>query len=113
VGHLSDVVAKKHYRFLDVAVLDHIWQQFALDNIFPDLPYAEAMAVNRCLEPKSKINIRDWTDKTVLPRLQKYEYNDDYGVYRALDIVTDRESELQEHLYQRYRQLGDCPKTHI
>lgn len=106
VGHLSDVVAKKHYRFLDVAVLDHIWQQFALDNIFPDLPYAEAMAVNRCLEPKSKINIRDWTNKTVLPRLQKYEYNDDYGVYRALDAIADRESELQEHLYQRYRQLG-------
>ena len=54
VGHLSDVVAKEHYRFLDVAVLDYIWHQFALNNIFSDLPYAEAMAVNRCLEPKSK-----------------------------------------------------------
>jgi transposase len=106
VGHLSDVVAKIHYRFLDVAVLDDFWQQFNLDNVFPDLPYAEAMAINRCLEPKSKINIRDWTDKTVLPRLQKYEYNDDYGVYRALDAIADRESELQQHLYQTYQQLG-------
>ncbi len=100
MGQLSDVVAKEHYRFLDVAVLDHIWQQFALDNIFSNLPYAEAMTVNRCLEPKSKINIRKWTDKTVLPRLQKYEYNDDYAVYRALDAIADRENELQEHLYQ-------------
>jgi len=108
VGQLSDVVAKKHYRFLDVAVLDHFWQYFHLDNIFLDLPYAEAMAVNRCLEPKSKINIRNWIDKTVLPRLQTYEYNDDsdYGIYRALDSIADRESDLQEHLYQKYQQLG-------
>jgi len=108
VGQLSDVVAKKHYRFLDVAVLDDFWQHFDLDCIFPDLPYAEAMAVNRCLEPKSKINIKDWIDKTVLPRLQQYQYHDDsdYGIYRALDKIAERESELQEHLYQKYQQLG-------
>jgi len=48
VGHLSNVVGKEHYRFLDVAVLDDIWRQFDLDQYFADLPYAGAMAVSRC-----------------------------------------------------------------
>ncbi|MCR4440858.1 MAG: transposase, partial [Peptococcaceae bacterium] len=54
VGRLSDVVAKTHYRFLDVALLHHFWQYWGLDNFFTDLPFAEVMAINRCLEPKSK-----------------------------------------------------------
>jgi hypothetical protein len=108
VGHLSDVVAKKHYRFLDVAVLDDVWRQFDLDQFFTDLPYAEAMAVNRCLEAKSKIQIQNWTLQTVLPRLLKTEFNDEseYSVYRTLDKIADQEAELQQHIYQKCRQFG-------
>jgi hypothetical protein len=29
-------------------VLDDIWRQFDLDQYFAELPYAGAMAVNRC-----------------------------------------------------------------
>ncbi len=106
VGHLSDVVAKQHFRFLDVAVLDDFWKQFGLDQFFAELPYAESMVVNRCLDPKSKINIKDWTNKTVLPRLHGSDHVDGYGVYRALDSIADREAELQRYLAERYRQLG-------
>ncbi len=64
VGQLSDVVAKEHYSFLDITVLDDLWRQFDLDQFFTDLPYAEAMAVNRCLDAKSKIQIQNWTQRT-------------------------------------------------
>ncbi|MBS3937107.1 MAG: hypothetical protein KGZ50_00850 [Peptococcaceae bacterium] len=101
VGHLSDVVAKQHFRFLDVAVLDDFWKQFGLDQFFAELPYAESMVVNRCLDPKSKINIKDWTNKTVLPRLHGSDHVDGYGVYRALDSIADREAELQRHIAER------------
>jgi len=113
VGHLSDVVAKQHYRFLDVAVLDNIWNQFDLEQFFAEIPYAEAMAINRCLDPKSKIKIRDWTEQTVLPRLQRADYNEEFSVYRALDKIADREQELQQHIYQKYIQLGFPAKNAV
>ncbi|PKM78920.1 MAG: transposase, partial [Firmicutes bacterium HGW-Firmicutes-13] len=113
VGPLSDVVAKKHFRYLDVAVLDHLWRQFALDRFFSDLPYAEAMAVNRCLEPKTKIHIRKWAEATILPRLQGDELTDDFEIYRALDKIADQEAELQKHLYQQCVALGLAAKNTV
>ncbi len=115
VGHLSDVVAKEHYRFLDVALLDNIWRQFDLDQFFANLPYAEAMAVNRCLDPKSKIQIKDWTQQTILPRLLEYDFGADseYSIYRTLDKIADQEVELQKHIYQKCEQLGHTDEKAI
>lgn len=108
VGQLSDIVAKEHFRFLDVAVLDDIWQKFALDQFFKGLPYAEAMVINRCVDAKSKIRIQDWTQHTILPRLMKFNFGSEseYSVYRALDKIADLEEELQQHIYQKCNELG-------
>jgi len=108
VGRLSDVVAKEHYRFLDVAVLDDLWQQFTLDQFFKDLPYAEAMVINRCIAPRSKIRIQDWTRHTILPRLMEFDFSteSEYSVYRTLDKIADLEQELQQHIYRKSSELG-------
>ncbi|MDO9565423.1 MAG: IS1634 family transposase [Candidatus Desulfaltia sp.] len=106
VGHLSDVVAKQHYRFLDVAVQDSLWRQFELDRFFDGIPYAEAMAVNRCLDPKTKIHIKRWAEATVLPRLLGIDFPDEFEIYRTLDKIADQEAALQKHLYQQYTRLG-------
>ena len=106
VGPLQHVVAKKHFRFLDVAVLDHYWRYFALDTYFSNKIYPEAMAVNRCLEPKSKIRIKDWTENTALPRLTGLECPGEYETYRDLDEIATAEKQLQQHLYQQYVKLG-------
>lgn len=106
VGPLTDVVAKKHYRFLDVALLDHLWRQFDLDRFFSKHLYVEAMAVNRCLEPKTKIQIKNWTEETILPRLHKEKFPGDFEIYRVLDKIADQEESLQQHLYQQYIKFG-------
>jgi len=106
VGPLTDVVAKKHYRFLDVAVLDQIWRRLALDNFFAGQLYPEAMAINRCLDPRSKIRIKAWTEGTVLPRLVKEQCPGEYEVYRVLDEIAEQEEALQKHLHQQYLKLG-------
>lgn len=115
VGHLSDVVAKCHHRFLDVAVLDDYWRRFELDQFFTELPYAEAMAINRCLEPKSKIRIQNWTEQTILPRLLKVDFNDqsEYSIYRTLDKIADREAELQSHVFQKLQQAGQTLESAV
>lgn len=106
VGPLKDVVAKKHFRFLDVAVLDQYWRLFALNDFFSGRIYPEAMAINRCLEPKSKIRIKAWTEGTVLSRLTGDECPGEYEVYRDLDEIATDEERLQQHLYQQYVKLG-------
>lgn len=109
VGDLSDVVAKHHFRFLDIMVLDHFWRQFDLHHFFQDLPLAEALSINRCVHPKSKIQIHHWVEKTVLPRLLglSSDSNDAYGIYRVLDKITDQEAELQTHIYKKLKQRGE------
>jgi len=115
VGRLSDVVAKEHYRFLDVAVLDDFWRQFALDRFFQSLPYAEAMVINRCVDTKSKIRIQDWTQHTILPRLMEFDFGveSEYSVYRTLDKIADLEQELQQHLYRKCSELGHMDEKAI
>ncbi len=56
------------------------------------------MTINRCLEPKSKIRIKDWTENTALPRLIGMEYPGEYEIYRDLDEIAVSEEILQEHL---------------
>ncbi len=106
VGSLKDVVAKKHIRFLDVAVLDQYWRRFALNDFFGGRIYPEAMAINRCLEPKSKIRIKAWTEDTVLPRLTGEECPGEYEVYRDLDEIAANEERLKQHLHRQYVKLG-------
>lgn len=107
VGRLSDVVAKTHYRFLDVALLHHFWQYWGLDNFFADQPLAEVMSINRCLDPKSKFQVNAWVLETVLPRLLPLDpESDEYAIYRALDQIAIVERELQSFLYRRLQELG-------
>jgi transposase len=108
VGKRSDVVAKQHVRFLDVAVLDHVWRQFDLHHFFADLPFAEVMCINRCLQPKSKFQIQSWSQKTILPRIlhTDFEQENEYAIYRTLDKIADVEAALQTHIFQKLQQMG-------
>lgn len=108
VGKLADVVAKEHYQFLDVAVLHHFWKEWGLDLFFADLASAEALTINRCLFPKSKIQINTWIKGTILPAL--LTLGDEYAIYRDLDRIADLESALQSHLYQKIKRVDD-PKA--
>jgi hypothetical protein len=108
VGKRSDVVSKQHARYLDVAVLDHVWRQFDLHHFFADLPFVEAMCINRCIQPKSKFQIQSWSQKTVLPQIlhTDFEQENEYAIYRTLDKIADGEAALQTHIYQKLQQMG-------
>jgi hypothetical protein len=59
------------------------------------------MVINRCLDPMSKIHIKEWTSETILPALISTEILkvDEYDVYRELDRLTKLETELQSFIY--------------
>ena len=58
------------------------------------------MVLNRCLEPLSKIYVKEWTAGTILPALTKENIlkYDDYDVYRELDKLYKLETDLQSFI---------------
>ncbi|WP_298201160.1 hypothetical protein [Desulfosporosinus sp.] len=103
VSKLDDLIVTKHLAYLDIVSLHHLWQSWAFDEFFKTDRWIKAMVLNRCLDPVAKINIRDWLSKTVLPALLDFDPNSfsSYDVYRELDRLTERESDLQSFLYRQ------------
>jgi len=102
----SDIVVTKHWLFLPVILLHSLWEKFHLHRFFPDSLLTEALVLNRCIEPLSKIHVVDWMQRTVLPALyKKSTLPDDYAVYRELDALNKKESDLQIHLYEQLKRI--------
>ena len=108
VTKIDDIVVTKHLAYLDVAVLHHLWQKWNFDELFPSDHWVEAMVFNRCLEPLSKIHVKEWTAGTILPALTKENIlkYDDYDVYRELDKLYKLETDLQSFIHKRLEEKG-------
>src|SRR5665647_958308 len=65
----SDIVVTKHWMFLPILLLHSLWETFNLHRFFPDDLLTEAMVLNRCIEPRSKIHVMEWVQDTVLPAI--------------------------------------------
>jgi transposase len=102
----EDIVVTKHWLFLPIMVLHALWETLQLHRFFPRSLLVEAMVLNRCIEPLSKIHVVDWMKNTVLPALHnESESLDEYAVYRGLDRLYQQETDLQSHLYQQLEGL--------
>jgi len=108
VSKMDDIVVTRHLAYLDVSCLHHLWQMWQFDKFFNSDRWVEAMVINRCLDPLSKIHLQEWVSNTILPALSStkvLEVNE-YDVYRELDQLSKCETELQEFIYQRLKQKG-------
>ena len=102
----SDIVVTKHWLFLPIILLHSLWETFQLQHFFSDGLLIEAMVLNRCIEPLSKIHVVEWMQSTVLPAvLGSPSLPDDYAVYRELDFLNKQENALQTHLYTQLKNL--------
>lgn len=105
VSKSEDIVVTKHLAFLDVAVLFQLWQDWGFHNFFTEDRWVKAMVFNRCIDPVAKINVKDWAVETVLPVYLDTQPNrmDTFDVYRELDRLSNRESELQSFIFQQLK----------
>ena len=102
----SDIVVTKHWLFLPIIILHSLWETFQLHRFFSDALLVEAMVLNRCIEPLSKIHVVEWMQRTVLPAIyERTSLPDDYAVYRELDDLNKQESDLQAHLYKQLERI--------
>ena len=102
----SDIVVIRHWLFLPIILLHSLWETFQLHRFFPDGVLIEAMVLNRCIEPLSKIHVAEWMQSTVLPAvLGSPRVPDDFAVYRELDSLNKQETALQTHLYSQLQRI--------
>lgn len=104
----SEVVVTNHWLYLPIVVLHALWKRFDLDRFFSQSLLTEALVLNRCVEPLSKIHVVEWMRSTVLPGLyDETSIPDDFAVYRELDRLNRCETELQAHIYSQLETLDD------
>jgi len=100
----EDVVAKKSFEYLGVAILDRVYRYWELDKIIEE-ESCEVLTINRCLQPASDYKVSLWYEETILPKILGITLNPT-RIYRALDKVHQINKEIQEHLYKKITQLG-------
>ncbi|WP_127579676.1 IS1634 family transposase [Paenibacillus koleovorans] len=105
VTHEREIAVTKSIAYLDIMVLHQMWQQWNLAQFFLNDRWVEALVLNRCIDPTSKIRLQSWAEQTILPAfipaLRNY---DEYDVYRELDRIAKQEDALQVFLYEQLKQ---------
>ena len=75
VTTLDDLVVTAHYAYLDVAVVNAIWDYWNLDDVFnpggkkfvDTSTIARILSINRCIDPMAKFKTPEWFKTTALP----------------------------------------------
>jgi len=112
----EDIKAKDSYNFLIPLVLDKLWKDWQLDMIIqnhriPSVPLslmAEILSLNRAISPDSDYQVSHWYAGTILPALFKVPSSliNPTRIYRTLDQILLLESEIQNHLARKVKDLG-------
>ena len=78
ITRLKDIVVKESRAYLDIAVVNDLWNQWQLDQAFdnnetvgqlPTSTMAKILTINRCTDPCSHYSIPGWAKKTEPPTL--------------------------------------------
>lgn len=105
----SNIIVTEHFRYLDVAAVNAIWDYWKLDDVFNNngrrdvsiSNIARILTVNRCIDPVSKSQTPEWIKQTVLPYL--LGINNDFintsRIFRELEIIEKHKEDISKHIF--------------
>jgi transposase len=106
----DDIEVLRHYKYLELAVINHIWEEWKFDKPFAVHPnkdvelckIARILTMNRCVEPTSKSQVVEWFQVTWLSRILKIdpEKVNASRIFRDLDHIEDCKEQVCKHLYE-------------
>jgi transposase len=111
VTRLKDVVVKDSKAYLDIALVNDLWDHWQLDQAFDtevtkgDLPthtMARILTINRCTDPCSHYSVPMWAHRTGLKDVIKVDLsglNDD-KIYYELDKIHLNKASIEKHLFK-------------
>jgi transposase len=110
VTRLKDIVVQDTKAYLDIAILNDLWNQWQLDQAFnydvtesplPTHIVARILTINRCTDPCSHYSVPIWAKKTALEDVLKIDLsglNDD-KIYYELDKIHLNKISIENHLF--------------
>jgi transposase len=112
VTTLANLVAQECVNYLDVAVVNQLWELWQLSEAFnfdvtrgglsTDL-IARVLTINRCLDPCSHYSVPQWIKTTALPEIlgeQLLDLNDD-KIYYELSKIEKNKVALENFLFKK------------
>lgn len=119
---VEDIIFDSHLRYLDVAFLNTIWEQWKLPEIFPrsedkdvqTSDIAKILTIYRCLDPGSYLSSIEWFKKTALGLILdiKDQHINKTRIFRELDEIENRKKNIEYHLYKTLKE-GDQNSSRI
>ena len=97
----ADIAVTDHAAYLDIAVGHTFWKANGWAEFWgTDAFWVEALVLNRLIDPQAKIHLQPWATATALPAYYQItpQTLDPYAVYRVLDRMAARETEVQQWL---------------
>jgi transposase len=112
VTRLIDIVVKDTKAYLDIAVVNDLWNQWHLDDAFdydvtdsplPTHTVAKILTINRCTDPCSHYSVPQWAKKIALEEILQVDLcglNDD-KIYYELDKINKNKISIENHLFKQ------------
>ena len=113
VTTFDDLVVTEHYAYLDVAVVNAVWDDWNLDEVFrpSEKKYidtstiARILSINRCVDPMAKSKTPEWFKKTALPWLLNVnpEQINASRIFRELTEIEQHKEAICKHIYEKIK----------
>jgi len=112
VTRLKDIVVQETRAYLDIAVVNDLWDQWQLDGAFnydvtdsalPTHTMARILTINRCTDPCSHYSVPMWAEKTALREVLGIDLsglNDD-KIYYELGKIHNNKASIENYLFKR------------
>ncbi|MGP8331496.1 MAG: IS1634 family transposase, partial [Methanosarcinaceae archaeon] len=124
VTTIDDLLFEEHWRYLDVAFLNHLWDnEWGLSELFPspdktsenrkkDIStgdIAKILTFYRCLDPGSYFNAVDWFKTTacdLIIGIDRAHFNES-RIYRELTVIEQQKEKIEQWLYETLKERDE------
>lgn len=112
ITQLKDIVVKDSKAYLDIALVDELWNYWQLDQAFDfevsDSPLstplmAKILTINRCTDPCSHYSIPRWAKQNALAEVLNIDLNglNDDKIYYELDKIHQNHFSIENYLFKQ------------
>ena len=118
----DDIIVTRHYAYLDVAAVNGMWDEWELDDAFPDKgkrtmkisDIARILTINRSIDPAAKSKTPEWFRETALSWILGVEHDmfNSSRIFRELTVIEQCKDAICDHLFTRMKhKYQDSLKT--
>ncbi len=108
---VENIVVTNHYAYLDVAVVNAVWDEWKLDEVFQHNgkrnlgieTIARILAINRCIDPGAKSQTPQWFCGTALRWILNVDSDhvNVSRVFRELAVIEEHKEAISSHLFEK------------